>query len=239
MKIFLCGQKYFGWLVFNLLRDLKHEIVGVAAPVKHGSEPDRLWRAATNLDVPVVIPGGTLTVDNLPEGVDLIICAHSYDFVGLKTLAKAKLGGIGYHPSLLPLHRGRDAVRWTIKMGDRITGGTVYWLNKTVDGGPVAAQEWCFVRPEWDATQLWREKLQGMGIRLIAKTLSDIQSGRIVAIPQEKGLATWEPSMDTQPIFRPDLPRIGAIEGYEVIASKEALEDDFGVSRHWKVLAGG
>lgn len=219
--------------------DLRHEIVGVAAPVKSGNEPDRLWKAANALDVPCIIPGGSLTVDNLPEDVDLIVCAHSFDFVGLKTLRKAKLGGIGYHPSLLPLHRGRDAVRWAVKMGDKVTGGTVYWLNKTVDGGPIAAQDWCFVRPEWDAAQLWRERLQGMGIRLFAKVLTDIQSGKIIAIPQDKTLATWEPSMDSRPIFRPDLDRIGSIEGYEVIASKEALEDDFGVSRNWKVLAGG
>ena len=41
-------------------------------------------------------------------------------------------------------------------MGDRVTGGSVYWLTKGVDCGPVAAQDWCFVRPDDDPESLWR-----------------------------------------------------------------------------------
>jgi hypothetical protein len=32
-------------------------------------------------------------------------------------------------------------------MGDAVTGGTVYWLNDAVDGGPIAAQEHVFIVP--------------------------------------------------------------------------------------------
>lgn len=241
MKIFLCGQKYFGWLMFSILRDLKHEIVGVSAPVESGGKPDRLYRAAATLDVPFVIPGGSLQSSNMPDGVDLIIAAHSYDYVGMKTLAKTKLGGVGYHPSLLPLHRGKDAVKWTIRMGDRITGGSVYWLSKNVDGGPIAAQDWCFIPQDWDATRLWREKLQPMGVKLFLQTLEDLARGKIIAVPQDEGLATWEPSFDQSPIYRPDLPRIGALSGYEVISSREGLEGGWGgdLSASWKSIAGG
>jgi len=31
---------------------------------------------------------------------------------------------------------GRDAVEWTIRMKDPIAGGSMFWLNDTVDGGP-------------------------------------------------------------------------------------------------------
>lgn len=235
MKIFLCGQKYFGWLVFNIIRELGHEIVGVAAP----QGEDRLYRAAYNLDVPYLIPGGQLRYETMPDGIDLIVAAHSHDYVGMKTLGKTRLGGIGYHPSLLPLHRGRDAVRWTIRMGDKVTGGTVYWLSKNVDAGPIAAQDWCFVPPGYDATRLWRELLQPMGVRLIAQTLEDLSAGTIVAVPQDEAIATWEPSLDRPPIYRPDLPRIGAIEGYQVVTSKTQLEPSLAVSDSWKILAGG
>lgn len=233
MKVFLCGQKYFGWLIFNIVRDLGHEIVGVCAP-----EGDRLYRAAFHFDVPHLILGGHLNVQSMPEGADLIVAAHSYDFVSDKTLQKTRLGGIGYHPSLLPLHRGRDAVRWTIKMGDKVTGGSVYWLSKNVDSGPIAAQDWCFVPPGWSAKQLWREKLQPMGARLIAQTLSDLDAGNIVAIPQDESMATWEPSMDARPLFRPDLPQLGRVNGFNVIATKAQLER-VAIPEHWKTLAGG
>jgi methionyl-tRNA formyltransferase len=172
----------------------------------------------------------------MPSGVDLIIAAHSHDYIGLKTLATTTLGGIGYHPSLLPLHRGRDAIRWTLRFGDKVTGGSVYWLSKNVDGGAIAAQEWCFVPPGWDATKLWRERLQPMGIRLLAQTLDDLDRGKIVAVPQDERLATWEPALDQPPIYRPDLPRIGNVPGFEVVSS--SYEWDEAARLPWQVLAG-
>jgi methionyl-tRNA formyltransferase len=239
VKIFLCGQKYFGWLIFGILRDLGHEVIGVAAPVESGGRPDRLYKAAVGLDIPYVIPGGSLRASNLPDGVDLIVCAHSYDFVSLPTLARTRLGGIGYHPSLLPLHRGRDAIRWTLKMGDRVTGGTVYWLSKNVDGGPIAAQDYCFIPPGATADTLWRESLQPMGVRLFAKVLGDLAQGRLIAIPQDEKCATWEPSIERPPIFRPDLTQLGAVNGFDVIRAKSSLDTDWGLSHSWKILAGG
>jgi methionyl-tRNA formyltransferase len=240
MKVFLCGQKYFGWQVFNLLRELNHEIVGVCAPAEeNGQTLDRLYKAAIAHNVPYLIPGGQLRQEVMPEGCDLIIAAHSYDYIGAKTLAKTRLGGIGYHPSLLPLHRGRDAIRWAIKMGDRVTGGTVYWLSANVDAGPIAAQDWCFIPPSWDATRLWKERLQSMGVRLFTEVLEDLSNGRLVAILQDESLATWEPAIGQPPLFRPDLPRIGTIEGFEVIATKKQLEAPLAAGRHWRAIAGG
>jgi len=231
-KIFLCGQKYFGWAVFTKLRALGYDIVGVSAPYSE-SKPDRLYKAAVGLDVPYLVKGGALTAETFPDGVDLVVAAHSYDYVGLKTLRKARLGGIGYHPSLLPVHRGRDAIRWAIRMDDPVTGGTVYWLSKGVDCGPIAAQDWCFIPHGWDAETLWRERLQPMGVRLIVKTLADIEAGKLVKMPQEPDCATWEPALDQPPIFRPDLAQLGSVEGFEVVSSRGVDDWD------WRRIAGG
>ena len=101
------------------------------------------------------------------------MAAHSHDFISRAVRNRLSIGAIGYHPSLLPLHRGRDAVRWTIRMGDRIAGGTVFWLSDTVDGGPVAIQDWCFVRPEDTAQSLWRRELFPMGVRLLSRVVDE------------------------------------------------------------------
>lgn len=221
MRVFLCGQRYFGQETYELLKALGCEVVGVSAPARHpdGSE-DRLFRRAS-LDGVRVIPGG-LRADDLPDGLDLIVAAHSWDFISRKARNRAALGAIGYHPSLLPLHRGRDAVRWAVKMGDRITGGTVYWLTDNVDAGPIAAQDWCFIHPGDDAQSLWRRSLQPMGLRLFHQVLTDIAGGLLVKIPQDETLATWEPSWERQPIPRPDLLMLGgAIPGYQVILERK------------------
>ncbi|MEM9685076.1 MAG: formyltransferase family protein, partial [Pseudomonadota bacterium] len=126
MRIFIAGQKAFGDQVYKLCVTRGHNIAGVSAPAfaGDGEKPDRLRASAEKDDVPW-LEAGTLNADTLPDDVDLICAAHSHDFIGRKTREKARLGAIGYHPSLLPLHRGRDAIIWTLHMGEKVTGGTV------------------------------------------------------------------------------------------------------------------
>ena len=156
MRIYLCGQKSFGAQAFQAIRARGHEIVGVSAPFGGSAGGlDRLRATAEIAGVPVM-PSGMLTAETLPAGVDLIVAAHSHDFIGGKTRRRARLGAIGYHPSLLPRHRGRDAVRWTIKMGDAVAGGSIDWLAGGVDAGPTAGADWCHVVPGETARELWR-----------------------------------------------------------------------------------
>lgn len=219
MNILLCGQKRFGRDTLALLLELGHQVSAVACPV---SQQDKLWIGAQNAGLPV-IPAGTVRAETMPGDVDLIVAAHSHDFLGRKTRLRARLGAIGYHPSLLPLHRGRDAVRWTVHQRERITGGSVYWLTDTVDGGPVAAQDWCLIRPEDDAGSLWARELAPMGLRLFRHTLGDIAAGRLVKVEQDPALATWEPAMVGTPrLFRPELEMLGPTPGFEVIRERVA-----------------
>lgn len=205
MKIYLCGQKTFGAETLKMILKKGHEVVGVSAPLEGSAGGlDRLRAAAQNERIPVM-PSGMLNAETLPVGIDVIVAAHSHDFIGKKTRHKARLGAIGYHPSMLPRHRGRDAVRWAIKMGDAITGGSVYWLTDSVDAGPVAAHDWCFIPPDADASRLWRDQLLPMGVRLLGKVLDDLSRGLVVAVPQDEALATWEPGWERPPVRRPDL----------------------------------
>ena len=212
MNVFLSGQKYFGLETLKMLiAEDDVNVVGISAP----QGEDRLYKRAWQLEIPI-INAGCLNADTLPGGVDVIVCAHSHDFISDVMLRKTVLGGIGYHPSLLPLRRGRDAVYWSIAYGDKVTGGSVYWLNSHVDGGPIAAQDWCFIRPNDNPFELWTRDLQPMGIRLFRRVMSELKAGVITAEPQDNSLSTWEPSVGRPPLFRPDLLRIGpAPEGYE------------------------
>lgn len=230
MKIYLCGQKSFGAAALSLLRRRGMDVVGVSAPpLAHGDRVDALFSSARTLGIPL-LPAGRLNADLLPPGVDLIVCAHSHDFIGRRTREKTRLGAIGYHPSLLPLHRGRDAVKWTIRSGDRVAGGSIYWLNDTVDGGPIAAQDWCFVAPGEDASGLWRRELFPMGLRLLSQALADIERGVLVQIPQDAKLATWEPALNPPSLSRPDLPMLtdGRENKYKVVASRDYLRGELG-----------
>lgn len=232
MKILLAGQRSFGLAAYRAIQEAGHDIVGVwSPPMPEDKLSMQAARDKTFMDTSCRTP---LHVRNL--GVDLIVAAHSHDFISRPARAAAKLGGIGYHPSLLPRHRGRDAVRWAVHMGDAITGGSVYWLTDNVDGGPVAAQDWCFVpqsEASWDAgaeedevvSDLWRNHLFPMGIRLILKVLDDLHRGYMIEVPQDERFATWEPSWERPPLFRPDLPQLGSINGFKHVTTRKGVSD--------------
>ena len=95
MKIYLCGQKAFGAATLSLLLNLGHQVVGVSAPLRRADgREDRLALDARMRALPM-LPAGELREALLPDGVDLIVCAHSHDFVGRATREKARLGAIG------------------------------------------------------------------------------------------------------------------------------------------------
>lgn len=209
MKIFISGQKQFGAEIFEQCLKAGHQVMGVCAPpfAGNGTDMDRLRSDADLRDIPW-IPAGTLTADTLPDGVDVLIAAHSHDFIGTRTRYKCRYGAIGYHPSLLPLHRGRDAIRWAIHLRERITGGTVYWLNNVMDGGPIAAQEHVLIRTDDTPEELWRRELYPLGIRLMMAVIAEVARGNLPRIPQDETLATFEPAFDVPRKFRPELPQL-------------------------------
>lgn len=221
MRLILAGRGWFGAEVFKLARARRHDIVLVTAP-RRDDRQDRLWVQAELHGVPIVA-ADEFRSTAVPERTDLIVAAHAAHFISRPARGATRLGGIGYHPSLLPLHRGRDAIRWAIHQRERVTGGSVYWLTDTVDGGPLAAQRHVFVRPTDTARSLWERDLGPLGLELLGAVLDDLAAGRVVRVPQDDALATWEPSFDAQPLHRPELPALGAIPGYTVLVESGAL----------------
>src|SRR5438046_5915129 len=142
MRITLVGSRHFGVTTVNVLR--QHG-VGIARGVVHDTE-DRCAAGAKAEGIEVVVQANPKLVvaSEIAPKTDLIITAHSHARIGKDALAASRLGGIGYHPSLLPRHRGLAAIEWTIKEGDPITGGTIYHLADRMDAGAIAAQDWVF-----------------------------------------------------------------------------------------------
>ena len=207
IKVFISGQKYFGLEVFRLCRRLEFiEIVGVCAPVG-----DKYLAKMANIHNIPIIEAGTLNHKNFPENVDLGITAHSFDYIGKLTRYKPSIGWIGYHPSLLPRHRGKSSIEWALRMREPVTGGTVFWLNSGIDRGDIAYQEFIhidpkyFLNPKSGAQKIWNEDLLPMGLRLFEKALNDISNGILIKIPQEDKYSTFEPSTDVKDIYKPDL----------------------------------
>jgi methionyl-tRNA formyltransferase len=219
--VILAGSRGFGLAVYEMLREEGHQVPAVWSP---DDIADKLTRHVRPAKAETLWTPPEVRIPQVVESAeaDLFVAAHSHDFIGRQSRAATKLGGIGYHPSLLPRHRGRDAVRWTIHMGDPIGGGSVYWLTDSVDAGPIARQDWCHVHPGWDAHDLWRKRLFPLGVELLKHTLRDLDGGLIVEVPQEEAAATWEPSWERPPLHRPELPQLGnGVPGYRHVTIKQ------------------
>lgn len=165
MKIYLCGQGAFALQVAEALTESSYPVIGVSSPrVRKGHVDDNTlgWDRLRSWSYPRRIPwtdAEELRARHVTEDTDVIIAAHSHSFIGRDTRRRARITTIGYHPSLLPLHRGRDAIRWTVRDGDKVTGGTVYHLSDRTDAGPIAAQEHVIVPRGSTVESLWREHL--------------------------------------------------------------------------------
>jgi glycine cleavage system regulatory protein/methionyl-tRNA formyltransferase len=192
MKVTLAGSRYFGAMVFEALRKDGAEILRVVVP----EADDRLAQAAAAAGVPVHALADPKVVppEAIPDGTDLIVAAHTHARVSDAALARTRLGGIGYHPSLLPRHRGIAAVEWTILEGDPIAGGSVYHLADGWDAGAIAAQDWCFVKKGETARELWERALAPMGLKLLTGVVRHAaQHGELPAYAQDETFATRAP----------------------------------------------
>ncbi len=192
MKITLVGSRHFGVAVLNMLKARDVELVRVVV----ADAEDRLAGAAreAGVDLTVQKDPKNVAVGEIAAGTDLIITAHSHARVGKDALAMSRLGGIGYHPSLLPRHRGIAAVEWTIKEGDPIAGGSIYHLADRMDAGAIAAQDWCFVKKGETARELWERALAPLGVELLGRVVDYAKvHGDLPAKPQDEQFATKAP----------------------------------------------
>jgi methionyl-tRNA formyltransferase len=194
MRITLVGSRHFGVTTLNTLRQRGVDIVRV---VVHDGE-DRLAASAKAAGIEVVVQADPkfVAAAEIAPGTDLIVTAHSHARVTREALAAATLGGIGYHPSLLPRHRGIAAIEWTIKEGDPIAGGSVYHLADRMDAGAIAAQEWVFVKKGETARELWERALAPLGQKLLGDVIDYAKTHKnLPARPQDEQFATNAPSL--------------------------------------------
>src|ERR1700723_2550503 len=194
MRITLVGSRHFGVTTLQMLRQHGVDVIRVVV----ADADDRLSATGHTAGIEVVVQANPKLVaaSEIAEATDLIVTAHSHARVSKQALAVSRLGGIGYHPSLLPRHRGLAAVEWTIREKDPIAGGTVYHLADRMDAGAIAAQDWGFVKKGETARELWERALAPLGQKLLGEVIDYAKTYKsLPAKPQDEEFATKAPSL--------------------------------------------
>jgi methionyl-tRNA formyltransferase len=126
------------------------------------------------------------------EPLDLLVSWFWTRKLPSRWLRRARYGGIGAHPSLLPRHRGPNPYFAAIDAGDRESGVTVHTLTPEYDEGDILLARSLPIG-ERDSWQLARA-LDRPSLALLREVTAAFASGKPPEpVAQRPELVTWAP----------------------------------------------
>nr|XP_019584021.1 PREDICTED: mitochondrial 10-formyltetrahydrofolate dehydrogenase [Rhinolophus sinicus] len=201
LKLALIGQSLFGQEVYSHLCKEGHRVVGVFTVPDKDGKADPLALAAEKDGTPVFkFPRWRLkgkTIKEVAEayrsvGAELNVLPFCTQFIPMDVIDSPKHGSIIYHPSILPRHRGASAINWTLIMGDKKAGFSVFWADDGLDTGPILLQKSCDVEPNDTVDALYNRFLFPEGIKAMVEAVQLIADGKAPRIPQTEEGVTYE-----------------------------------------------
>ncbi|MCL2861131.1 MAG: methionyl-tRNA formyltransferase [Firmicutes bacterium] len=129
---------------------------------------------------------------------DIMITVAFGQMLSKEFLNIAPHGVINVHASLLPKYRGASPIQSAILNGDFKTGVTTMQTVLKMDAGDILKQK--ETKIDWSTTShSLSQILAQLGAEALIETLSDIENGTLIRIPQDEEKATY-----TQKITKED-----------------------------------
>jgi methionyl-tRNA formyltransferase len=198
MRVALIGQAAFGEAVYRRLLEQGEDVVGVF----YEREGDPLHILAQEQGVPAYptleLRSHEFFQTYVDLGTELNVMAFVTVIIPERVINLPSHGTIQYHPSLLPLHRGRSAINWAIINGETETGITIFWPDKGIDTGQVLLQKKSTISHTDTPSSLYRNQLFPQGVDGLVEAITLIKEGRAPKIVQDETLATYEPPCEGQ-----------------------------------------
>lgn len=110
-----------------------------------------------------------------------------------KEINAPRLGTLIFHPSLLPVHRGRDAIRWAFFEKEKYSGATWFWADDGYDTGDICEQEVLLIRNGETPRQFYERAVIPSALRMLRFIVADLDAGIVRKRPQIEENATYEP----------------------------------------------
>ena len=127
-----------------------------------------------------------------PEEVTVAIAPKLTKFLSRHEWSAPLLGTLIFHPSILPYHRGPDAIRWAVLRGERVSGVTWFWADDGLDTGPICAQAPVLLKPGESPGRAYHTRFVPAGVTALAAALLAIRDGHPVRVAQDDSLSTYE-----------------------------------------------
>lgn len=114
---------------------------------------------------------------------DLLVVIGWSRLIGPELLGLPPRGCVGCHASLLPAHRGRAPVNWSIIRGEASTGNTLMFLAAGADTGEIVDQRTVPIGPE-DTCATVYAKVGAIGAEMLRIHLPALLAGTAPRRPQ-------------------------------------------------------
>ncbi|MFI6576281.1 methionyl-tRNA formyltransferase [Nocardiopsis sp. NPDC050513] len=124
------------------------------------------------------------------HSIDLMVVAGWSQVVHEQLLSALALGGVGLHPSPLPVGRGRAPIPWTILRDMRSSAVTLFHLDPGSESGDIVDQLWFDVAPDVTATALY-ERVSWLQAELLIRHLDGLLDGTAPRRPQTGHVSVW------------------------------------------------
>ena len=128
---------------------------------KLSGKNEKVWIEALSVDKP-----------------DLIVLAGFMKILQKPILDCFRNSIINIHPSLLPSFKGLGSIEHAYRLGVKITGCTIHWVNTEIDGGKIIAQAPVRIM-EGDDLDMVAARIQAAEHMLLPWVVSDLSLGNI------------------------------------------------------------
>ena len=195
MRVAIIGQQDFGKATLDAFLARGDHVAAVFCAPEKG-RPDPLRLAGQTAGIPTH-QFARLTDPEAQEALraanaDLGIMAYVTQFVPQDFCNIPKFGTIQFHPSLLPLHRGASSMSWSIILGRRETGFSIFRPTDGLDEGPVILTRSVPIEPEDTLGTLYFGKIFPMGVAGLIEAADMVLAGKAPALAQYQPAAGYE-----------------------------------------------
>lgn len=111
-------------------------------------------------------------------GVELVVLAGYDRLVGETLLNAYPMKVINIHPALLPSFPGLNAQKQALEYGVKVSGATVFFVDLSVDGGPIILQDACKVMDD-DTVESLSQRILEIEHRILPRAISLIAEDRL------------------------------------------------------------
>lgn len=196
MKIVYIGTVNFSLLMLEKLIHCSANIVGVCTKAESSFNAD--FADLTPLCKAHDIPYQHVDDINSAESVkwirdlqpDIIFCFGWSSLIKNELLQLPPMGIVGYHPTKLPLNRGRHPLIWALVLGLDESASTFFFMENGADDGDILSQETFQITDEDDASTLYSRIIE-IASKQIENFLPQLSDDTYQRIRQDHQVANY------------------------------------------------